>query len=54
MDARAFPGTDLANFPQQDFRARVSGSPSWHIQKRSDRGRSPTVWRLRAVVRITY
>src|SRR5271169_6744280 len=34
--------------------ARVNGSPSWHIQSRSDGGRSPTVGRRRAVVMITY
>ncbi len=34
--------------------ARVNGSPSWQIQSRSDSGWSPTVGRLRAVVRITY
>jgi hypothetical protein len=34
--------------------ARVNGSPSWHIQSRSDGGRSLTAGRLRAVVRITY
>jgi len=34
--------------------ARINRSPSGHIQSRSDGARSPTVGRLRAVVRITY
>src|SRR5271166_5210561 len=40
--------------PDSGLLARVNGSPSWHIQSRSDGGTSPTVGRLRAVVRITY
>ena len=47
----AFDGSKL---PRRRLMARVNGSPSEHIQSRSDGARSPTVRRLRAVVGITY
>jgi hypothetical protein len=40
--------------PGEGLLASVDGSPFWHIQSSSDGGRSSTVGRLRAVVRITY
>ena len=46
--------THLVKLPASRLRDRVERSPSGHIQSRSDGGGSPTVGRLRAVVRITY
>jgi len=47
-------GVYVVKLPTTGLLARVNGNLSGHTQSRSDGGRSPTVGRLRAVLRITY